>query len=96
MGAEQQIKRKMIDIIYRVSAGLKGLESQGSPLKKRDPPTQWKQQRQSEQMIDTIILLRTFNEPQLLIWRGYGRAGEGRRTLPAGSHHEKQTGTRKG
>lgn len=38
VGAEQQIKRKMIDIIYRLSAGLKGLESQGSPLKKIPQP----------------------------------------------------------
>lgn len=38
VGAEQQIKRKMIDIIYRVSAGLKGLESLGSPLKKIPQP----------------------------------------------------------
>lgn len=38
VGAEQQIKRKMIDIIYRVSAGLEGLESQGSPLKKIPQP----------------------------------------------------------
>lgn len=34
VGAEQKIKRRMIDIIHRVSAGLKALASQVSPLKK--------------------------------------------------------------
>lgn len=37
VGAGQRMKRRMIDIIYRVCAGLQALASQGSPLKRSSP-----------------------------------------------------------
>lgn len=71
MGAEKKIKRRMIDIIYRVSAGLQALASQGSPLKKilSKRLSTAAVFRADDQHDD---LLSTFNEAELLIRRGRG------------------------